>query len=822
MPANKQFSSLHLHGRCGVLHRKTVVALLLPTLLMAQSIDSALADDVVFDTGALQAQGLDSGLATRFQHGDMFPPGISVVELRVNGQERGRLSVRFDKNGHLCPDTALLRQAGLKMLSAVSDASNDETSTPCVDLSQTWPQFTVQAEPGDSRLTLVVPQDALDPTADNTQWQHNGAAALLNYSVQYMGSQSQNSSLNYWQMQTEAGFNAGDWVIRSNQNVYRYEDETKSEYQNAYLQRTFAAIKSTLQAGQIPISSGLFGIGQVLGLQMIPEQALYPKSGAAIVSGIADTTSVIEVRQLGVPIYHTTVPAGPFNLSGFSLLNTRTDLIVEVNGTDGSKRSFVVPASAYAREGVVATPGVTWGVGRYDQKGVYSHPMVAVVSKGFQTSERSTLLAGGLWANNYQAVSASFSATFLWGTNAILQNTVARATSRNTQGTQTSLNINQPLNDNLSLTLTSSHQDDGYREFSEAQLHDSDNYARNKNQYGAGIIWTQDWLGSLSLSTGRSSRSQGYDTTWTQLSWGRQFGRTTLNINASRNESGGYYGRDDRVYVTLQFPLGNESSLRSFASHSRDGYRYGSQFSQRLSQDRNWSLAVTRDEDRQQNSATGTFSTVTRWSNLNGSLSADSGNTRNLSLQATGSVVGHDHGVTFAPYQVRDTFGIAKVGKKAGVRLETPAGPVWTDNNGYAVIPSLTGWNKTMVEVDTRSLGKRADVMNGSQEVAPARGSVSKVSFETVSTRRVLVSVRNPDGSRLTSGASVYDLAGTFITVVDDDGNIFLPDARPGMVVLIDMKTESCSIALNRLPEEAAEDTGLYETLNSECRQTGG
>lgn len=821
MPANMQLSSLHLHGRSGVLHRKTVMALLLPSLLMAQGIGFAFADDVVFDTGALKTQGLDASLATRFQRGDVFPPGTSVVALKVNDKERGRLTVRFNEDGHLCPDVALLRQAGLKVPAAVPNEIGSETLASCVDLSQTWPQFTVQAEPADARLTLVVPQEALDPAADTTQWQHDGAAALLNYSTQYMGSQSQNSRMNYWQVQTEAGFNAGDWVVRSNQSVYRYGDETQTDYQNAYLQRTFPALKSTLQAGQVPLSGGLFGIGQVIGFQMTPEQALYPKSGVAVVSGIADTTSVVEVRQLGVPIYHTTVPAGPFKLSGFSLLNTRSDLTVNVNGTDGSKRSFVVPASAYARDGIMVTPGVTWGVGRYDQKGVNSRPMVAVASKGFQLSERSALLAGGMWADNYQAVSTSLSSTFLWRTSAILQSTVARASSRDKKGAQTSLNISQPISENLSLTLNGSHQDNGYREFSEAQLHESDHYVRNKNQYGAGITWTQDWLGSLSFSAGRSTRTQGDDTTWTQLSWGRQFGRATLNVNASRNESGGYYGRDDRVYVTLQFPLGNQSSVRSFVSHSRDGYRYGSQFSQRLSQDRNWSLAVSRDEDRQQNSATGTFSAVTRWSNLNGSLSADSDNSRSLSMQAIGSIVAHGHGVTLAPYQVRDTFGIAQVGNKSGVRLETPAGPVWTDNNGYAVIPSLTGWNKAMVEVDTRSLGKRADVMNGTQEVAPARGSVSKVNFDTVSTRRVLVNVRNFDGSRLPSGASVYDRSGTFITVVDDDGNIFLPDAKPGMVVIIDLKTKECSVALNNLPEEPGDAAGLYETLNGECRQTG-
>lgn len=167
---------------------------------------------------------------------------------------------------------------------------------------------------------------------------------------------------------------------------------------------------------------------------------------------------------------------------------------------------------------------------------------------------------------------------------------------------------------------------------------------------------------------------------------------------------------------------------------------------------------------------------------------------------------------------MQDTFGIARVGKKAGVRLETPAGPVWTDGNGYAVLPSLTSWARSDVEVDTRSLGKRADVLNGTQEVSPGRGSISQVRFDTVSTRRVLVSVRNAVGGRLSSGAAVYDAQNNFVTVVDDDGNIFLPDTKSGSVFSVDLKRQECRITMDNLPEEPDESAGLYENASGVCR----
>ncbi|EMM3271571.1 fimbria/pilus outer membrane usher protein, partial [Pluralibacter gergoviae] len=345
----------------------------LPLALIAAAGQPAFADDVIFDAEALSAQGLDAGLAGQFRQAARFPPGVSAVALFVNGESRGRLQVTFDSQGRLCPDTALLRQAGLKIPAGFPDGSGGREDA-CRDLRAFWPQLSAIPSPADATLTLLVPQSALEPRTDNARWQHDGTAALLNYAAQLMGSRAPGSRMNYWQIQTELGFNAGDWIVRSNQNLYRFGQKAQTDYQNAYARRTFTGLKSTLQLGQIPLSGGLFGIGQVLGVQMTPEQALYGKSGSAVVAGVADTPSVVEIRQLGVPVFHTTVPAGPFSLSGFSLLNTRSDLSVTVTGADGGVRRYLVSAAAYARDGAVITPGISWGLGRYDLRGADKKP----------------------------------------------------------------------------------------------------------------------------------------------------------------------------------------------------------------------------------------------------------------------------------------------------------------------------------------------------------------------------------------------------------------------------------------------------------------
>ena len=278
--------------------RRAGFVTLLHLMLAAAGAQPARADEVIFDAGALAAEGLDAGLASQFQYGDRFPPGLNTVTLFVNGRARGRARATFDARGELCPDVSLLRRAGIAVPPRFA------AQPGCRDLRRYWPQIAAEASPADGSLRLLVPESALDPDADAPGWEHGGSAALLNYSAQYMGSRARESRMDYWQIQSEAGFNAGDWILRSSQNIYRFGARARADFQNAYASRTFTGLKSTVGIGQIPLAGGLFSIGQVRGLQVTPERALYGDSGPAVVTGIANGPSVVEIRQLGVNNYH--------------------------------------------------------------------------------------------------------------------------------------------------------------------------------------------------------------------------------------------------------------------------------------------------------------------------------------------------------------------------------------------------------------------------------------------------------------------------------------------------------------------------------------
>lgn len=768
---------------------------------------------LIFDTGVLNSRGIDPGIAGLFDQAPRFLPGEHTVILFVNGTNRGRARVRFDEAGTLCADQALQRAAGLLSL------QGDADGVTCVNLRNIWPRASVQPEPGEGRLILVVPPEALSVfRSDNSNWQHGGVAGMFNYDARYLRSNGGAGNLNFGQFDTEAGFNASNWIARSRQTFTRFNSEDHLRHQAAYAQRSFADIKKVLQAGQIGLSNSLFGTGQVLGFQMFPESALTTnQGGAGLVEGVAETQSVIEVRQSGVLVYSTTVPAGPYRLQGFSLLNTRSDLAVTVTGSNGQTQQFTVPATTLLALAPLVSPGLSFGAGRAEQQGDRS-PLLGTVATGLQLTPFSSLNVGLLGSELYRAGAVSLDTHLFALTRLNLQSTVAQDAAHNHHGTLLFASLSHALSERLSINVNGRQQTAGYRELSDALQRDDRDSAANQSRYqwGSGISWSAGAPGSFSLSWAHSTTFAGNNTDYLRGGWSRQFGRAYLGLNLEHS-TGAFNGQaDDRLYMSFSMPLGEGREISSYLNTARHRARTGVRYNDRTDQDINWGLAADRDLQHRDISASGNMGMLTSVSQVSASLSRDSGHDISWSAQVSGAAVLHENGITLSPYRVSDTFGIARVGKESGVRLDTPAGSVWTDWRGYAVIPGLNGYRRSGVQVDTRSLAKNVDIDNAWQEAEMARGAVGLMDFGVVRTRRVLVGV-TIEGAPLPRGAGVFSNTGELMAMVGDDSMVFVPDATPGMTLSVQNAGKTiCTMTLS-LPETVA--AGLYENSNAVCRK---
>ncbi|MBE4810071.1 MULTISPECIES: fimbria/pilus outer membrane usher protein [unclassified Enterobacter cloacae complex] len=103
-----------------------------------------------------------------------------------------------------------------------------------------------------------------------------------------------------------------------------------------------------LKIRAVSLSNAIPDAGQPHGWLLFPEATLQTTGQVTgFVEGVVDSRSVVEICQSGVLIYTTILPAGPFKVDGFRLLDTRTELDVTLIGDDGTKRQFIVKSPAF-------------------------------------------------------------------------------------------------------------------------------------------------------------------------------------------------------------------------------------------------------------------------------------------------------------------------------------------------------------------------------------------------------------------------------------------------------------------------------------------
>lgn len=788
-----------------------------------------------FDLAALTTHGIDPKVSDYFRTAARFREGIQVVGLRVNGNPLGLVDARFDSRGQLCFTSGLLEKAGL-VKPAGSAREGVAADEACHDFLRAFPTTMIRLRPGSDEVALVVPTQSLrEPQWEAGQFSRGGAAALFNYDVHGFDSRAQSGHSRFLSAYTEAGFNLGDWIVRSRQFYVTDDGATRTEHLYAYAQRDLAALHSTFQVGQLSSNNPLFGGIALSGVQFFPDgQSRVPAgSNQAVVEGLAQSQSRIEVRQSGVLIHSTLVPEGPFRLTGLPLLNGTGDLAVSMIDVRGARRSFVVPAASFAGAAPV-TPGYYFSLGkaREDIPGEVASPMVAMGSGTWGLGRDSSVGFGLLNADDYVAAGGTLGSVFFQRLSMGARHNLSRDSRNAVSGARTSLTLSSPVYANTDLNLSATTQTRGYREVLDAgrSTHSDELGSRFKNQYTAGMSWVDPALGAFSLGYTRSSQFDGQTAEHLFASWNRSFRYADVTLIADSQVGGTQARRDARddgrrrdaasgndlsVRLQVSVPLGGDRRVRSSISRRGGQSRAGSALSERVNESVAYEVGVERDISAREQSINGQLDLMPRYTRIGMGVNRDPlGTTYTGQLQ--GGVVAHQGGLTFSPHTVQDTFGIVSVGDIGSARIDTPQGPVWTDFSGQAVIPGLPAYTNSRIEVQTRSLPKRVDLKNGTQVLAAGRGSVNTVAFEVVKVRRVLISARDEQGRPLPQGASVFGKNNRFLTSVVGEGMIFLNDMDDTQDLQVSLP-DSAFCRPSVVLEDQPDHDKFYETATAVC-----
>lgn len=788
-----------------------------------------------FDLAALTAHGIDPKVSDYFRSAARFGEGEQVVGLRVNGNPLGLVDARFDQDGRLCFTPGLLDKAGLVQPAAViREGAAPEQA--CHDFLGAFPTTKVKLQPGTDEVALVVPTQALRaPEWDVGDFSRGGAAALFNYDVLGFDSRSRSGPSRFVSAYTEVGFNLEDWIVRSRQFYVSDNGEARTEHLYAYAQRDIAALHSTFQVGQISSNNPVFGGLQLSGLQVSPDgQSRTPaSSNNAVVEGLAQSQSRIEVRQSGVLIHSTLVPEGPFRLTGLPLLNGTSDLEVGVIDARGVRRSFVVPAASFAGA-VPAAPGYYFSLGKL-RENTGEHVPTSVVAMGSGTwglGQNASAGLGLLGTEGYWSAGGTLSSRLFQQVSVSARQNLSRDSKNSVSGSRTSVSASSPVYGNLEVNLSATTQTPGYREVTETTrgLRADALGSRFKNQYTAGMSWAEPTLGVFSLGYTRSAQFDRQATEHVFAAWNKSFSRADValiadsQVGGTRREPGANPGGRERertvdnelsVRLQVSVPLGSDRRVSSFTSRRGDQFTAGTALSERVNDYVNYEVGVERDISAREQSVRGQVNLLPRYTQVALGVSRDpQGNSYTGQLQ--GGVVAHGRGLTFSPYPVQDTFGIVSVGDIGSAKVETPQGPVWTDFSGQAVIAGLPAYTRSRVEVQTKSLPRRVDLKNGTQLLAAGRGSVNAVNFDVVKVRRLLVTAIDQHGRPLPQGAAVFGKGDRFLTSVVGEGMIFLNDVDESQSLRVSLPDSStCHLRIDL--ETKPDNDSFYETTSAVC-----
>lgn len=751
--------------------------------------------------------------------------------LSVNGKSKGRVSASFDKHGKLCMTPEFLNAAGL----LVPEDSADEAGQACdAAFMKAWPSTVVSLFPERLEVAIVVAHDAQVKVKRETRNFHSGGrGAIFNYDLLTNNSNFKGGSNRFLQAFTEAGVNAGDWILRSN-GVYASNNGDRTwTHMDAYGQRTFEKVESTIQAGQINLQGSLFAGVPLTGLQVFPDVGLRQQDRIGpTIRGIAGSPARVDVRQGGISLYSTMVPAGEFTLTEAYPRSLSQDLVVTVHEDSGAEHSFIVPAASLNIDQVGQPVGLSAGVGRLRRQGGADgsgKAVAAAVEYGVALGSRVNLTGGAMGSSGYRTFSARVESVLPGSSTLSVQANISDDKQGGHKGKQFLVAGSTTLAFGVMANGSFLKRSEGYRDIGDVGEANRDGYLLDANgvavdpryrafdrvrqQATAGLSWSHPKLGGLSVNYSTSTTQQDRSFRRGMVSWSKSFDRFSLSVSADRDMGSTIGNRGSTAYVNMSFPLGR-NSVNTNMQRRDAGYSYGVSTSAPINEYAGYGLAATVNENRP--SYSGSVNVTPKYTQLGATVSAYTGG-NSYSLRARGGVALHDKGITLSPHLIKDTYAIASVGDLSGVKLTTPSGNVWTDAWGRAVVPSLEAYRNGRVEVATGSLARNVDLLNGYKEVDPARGSVSRLDFKVATVRRVLLIAKTPAGKPLAKGASVLDKKGNFLTLVAGGGQIFLPNTDAGKVGLIVNDGSEGSCELNFQLQQNADLNALYERASGVC-----
>ncbi|TCW17675.1 outer membrane usher protein [Raoultella sp. BIGb0138] len=812
-----------------------------------------------------------------FINQDSLLPGRRLTDIVVNERFDSKAEIDFVDTGKAvipCLSQTQLQEFGIRVALYSGWVTRDkENITPsgaeagalarCEDLPQRIPASSLKYDNTNQTLNITVPQEAVDKQRftmiSPAEWDHGVPSLRTSYSGYFYSSRLKGasgaggrtedlSSSSAWLSLNTTG-SLGPWRLYS-MDSFNHDNDGRwtANHDRSYLARDIAALRSSLQAGEIYTRTygTMTGSLPLRGILLATSERMSldnQYSYAPVIRGVARTNARLSVRQRGRVIYSTLLTPGAFALEDIYTAQVGADLDVTVEESDGQIQTFRVPYTALPG---MLRPGSTrysLAAGRWrNPHGAGTEPalLFATLEHGL---ERVTLNSSALVAEKYQMLSlgaawnigaiGAFSAEVaharyneIWSDHRQREGAAARLLyARQFDATGTSLQL-------LGYQYQSASFLDPAEFLSRQSLSDIDGNApdsafwqrRRRNRMEATVSQNLQAVGSLYLTLSQE-RFYGTREKNTSLSagTGTTVGNASVSLSLTYNRNN--HISDNQLGLSISLPLssrrpgGQDAGFLSYGlSRNRDN-QYGQTLGYAgtsAGNALNYSANVQRDPRGDYSQALSLGWNASKAS-LTGGFSRG-GDYRQYSAGITGGLTLYESGVILSP-SLGNTVAIVETPGAEGIRV-SGASSARTDSKGRAMVTWLTPYRYNEVTLDT-SVADGAELQESSRKVVPSEGAAVRLRFATRGGRRALVAIGSK--KRIPIGALVYvENEAEEAGIVGQKGLTWLTglDTRQAQALRVkwgNTASEQCRATLPAPTNEQLKPENLHQKITLEC-----
>lgn len=748
-------------------------------------------------------------------------PGAYFVDIYINEKlvDNKKITFFFDeKTKKLVPEITKKSLLGWGVKDTASETfsviSDDEKIS---DIGKAIPSAKYHYNFELHQLQISIPQIGIENTSrgyvEPSEWDDGINAAFVNYTARYNKHwyQDRDNNDNSF-LGLRSGINLNAWRLRNHSTYSKTSNETHWNNLQTFLERDIRLLKSRLTIGETSSDNGVMESNPFRGVKLASDESMLPQSlrgFAPVVNGIAQTNAIVTIKQNGNVIYQTTVPPGEFSINDLYPTSYSGDLEVTIEEANGTTRTFIQPFSAVPMMQRAGALKYSLDIGKYNVDNARRKSNFAQASAIYGLPYNLSIYGGLLVSSDYQAYTA--------GTGINLGNIGAVSTDitqakttlvdkRKAEGQSYRIQYSKYLPDTgTSFSLASyRYSTKDYYDFSTSNNYFY-NLGRKKQQFQASVSQSLEGIGYLSVN--------GYQ----QYYWDKGGSDKNVTMSFSSNYKAMNYSvaysystqeysntNDQMLSVNLSIPfdLGRKNNWINYSYNtSRNGDSISSlSFNGTQLEDNNLQYDLTQrynhSRDEYSNSVSANY--ILSSGEYNAGYNYDP-KYHSIDLGATGALLLHSGGLT-ASRTIYDSAVLVKAENINNLKVNN-AQSLYTDSSGYAVIPTVTRYERNKVSVDTASLTGNNDVAISTTTVAPTQGAIVLANFQAKRGARVLLKLMH-NGKPIAFGTQVSVIENEKqVTggIIANDGEVYLSGVPAQSLIKVKWGIENyqqCSLPL--------------------------